>query len=96
MNYQTKRLVGILLAALLLLIVPFVAMKFTGEVKWKAFDFAVAGILLLGTGLICELVLRKVKGLVPRLVICATILFALFIIWAELAVGLIGMQFAGS
>lgn len=60
------------------------------------FDFVVAGGLLFGTGLVCELVLRKVKRFEYRIALVAMILFALFIVWAELAVGLIGTPLAGS
>jgi hypothetical protein len=71
-------------------------MQFTNEVAWALFDFIVAGVLLLGTGLLCELVIRKVKKTEHRIVVCAIILVALFLIWAELAVGIFGTPFAGS
>ena len=93
---HNRRLVGILLTVGLLLLIPLVAMQFTNEVNWSAFDFVVMGVLLLGTGLTCELVLRKVKSLKNRLIICAVILFAFFLVWAELAVGIFGTPFAGS
>ena len=80
----------------LLLLVPFVAMRFTGEVKWSGFDFVVAGVLLLGTGLLVELALRLVKENRYRLIAVGVILFLAFIAWAELAVGLIGTPLAGS
>jgi hypothetical protein len=54
------------------------------------------GILLLSTGLICELVLRKVKGVRNRIIFCAIVLFLFFLTWAELAVGIFGTPFAGS
>jgi hypothetical protein len=93
---QNKRLIGIVLAVAVLPLIPFLAMKFTGEVNWSLIDFITAGVLLLGTGLACEFVLRKVRKLPHRIAICAAILIMLFIIWAELAVGLIGTPFAGS
>jgi hypothetical protein len=93
---HNRRLVGILLTVGLLLLIPLVAMQFTNEVNWSAFDFVVMGVLLLGTGLTCELVLRKVKSLKNRLIICAVILIAFFLVWAELAVGIFGTPFAGS
>jgi ABC-type Fe3+-siderophore transport system permease subunit len=71
-------------------------MQFSQEVNWDLFDFIVAAILLYGTGLIIELVLRKVKDNQKRLIICAIILGALFLVWAELAVGVFGSPFAGS
>ena len=96
MNIQNKRLFGIVVGVGLLLLIPFLAMRFTGEVNWGPIDFITAGILLLGTGLACEFVLRKAKKIQHRIAICAGILLVLFIIWAELAVGLIGTPFAGS
>jgi hypothetical protein len=63
-------------------------MQFTNEVKWDILDFIVAGILLLGTGLACNFVLQKVKNTKCRIAICLAILASLFLIWAELAVGI--------
>lgn len=96
MMTENKRLIGIVLAVALLLLVPLLAMQFTDEVQWSTFDFVVAGVLLLGTGLLCELVLRKVKTTRYRIAICAGLLAALLLVWVELAVGLFGTPFAGS
>ena len=85
-----------MLTVAILLFVPFVAMRFTDEVKWAPLDFIIAGVLLLGTGLVCEFVMRKVKKIQYRIAICAVILAALLVVWAELAVGIIGTRFAGS
>lgn len=93
---QNKRLTGIVLTVVFLLLIPFVAMQFTDEVDWKLGDFVIMGILLLGTGLMCELTIRKVKNLDYRIGLIALILVALFLIWAELAVGIFGTPFAGS
>jgi hypothetical protein len=71
-------------------------MRFTSAVKWGPFDFIIAGILLFGTGLAIEFVLRKVKKLEYRLALCAAILIGLFLVWAELAVGIFGTPLAGS
>ena len=86
----------IIFSIVFLLLIPLVAMQFTDEVNWSPFDFLVMGILLLGTGLMTELVLRKVKKPAPRLVFCGFVLLAFFLIWAELAVGIFGTPFAGS
>jgi peptidoglycan/LPS O-acetylase OafA/YrhL len=93
---QNKRLAGIVLTVAILLLIPFIAMQFTNEVNWSVSDFMVAAVLLLGTGLLCELVMRKVKNIKTRLAICGVILLALLIIWIELAVGIFGSPFAGS
>ena len=91
-----KRLIGIVLAVAVLLLVPFTAMQFTEEVKWTLFDFVVAGVLLLGTALLCELIIRKVKSTRRRVIACVVILIMLLLVWAELAVGVFGTPFAGS
>jgi ABC-type Mn2+/Zn2+ transport system permease subunit len=96
MIIRDKRLFGIMLAVALLLLIPLIAMKFTNEVKWTMFDFVVAGVLLFGTGLICELAMRKVTKIGQRIAVCAGILLMLLLIWAELAVGLIGTPLAGN
>lgn len=93
---KNKRLIIILSAAVILLLIPLIAMRFTNEVDWKIQDFVIVGVLLLSTGLFCELVMRKVKSINYRITICGAILFAFFLIWAELAVGIIGTPFAGS
>lgn len=93
---QNKRLAGIIFTAGLLLLVPFVAMQFTNEVKWTPFDFIVAGFLLFGAGLLLELIMRKAKSAKSRIVLCAVLFVVFFLIWAELAVGIFGTPFAGS
>jgi hypothetical protein len=96
MTTPNKRLLGIILAVAFLLLIPFVAMRFTDEMKWGPFDFIIMGVLLLGTGLLCELALRLITKIEYRIAACAALLGALFLIWAELAVGIFGSPFAGS
>lgn len=93
---QNKRLISIVLAVAILLLVPLIAMQFTDEVAWTSFDFVVVAVLLLGTGLLCELVMRKQKNMINRIIIIAVILAGSFLVWAELAVGIFGTPFAGS
>jgi len=93
---KNKRLVAIALTVAILLLIPFVAMQFTSEVKWDLTDFITAGILLLGAGLLCELVIRKVKRSRFRIAMVAAVLLTLVLIWLELAVGIFGTPFAGS
>jgi hypothetical protein len=93
---QNRRFIGILLTVAFILLIPLTAMQFTSEVDWSLFDFVIMGGLLLGTGILCELVLRNVKSLKSRIILIAVLLVALFLIWAELAVGIFGTPFAGS
>lgn len=90
-----KRFHIILITIAILLLIPLIVMQFTNEVNWSVFDFVIAGILLFGAGLLCELALRKIKPFKYRIVILAGILLVLFIMWAELAVGLFGTPFGG-
>jgi len=69
---------------IILLLIPFIAMQFTDEVSWDIIDFIVMGALLLGTGLLCELIIRKVKH---KIVFCIIIILVFLMVWAELAVG---------
>lgn len=93
---KNKRLKIIVLVVALLLLIPLIAMRFTDEVDWTLSDFIAAAILLLGTGLLCELVLRKVTKVKLRFALCAALLVLLLLTWAELAVGVFGTPFAGS
>ncbi|HET7898700.1 MAG TPA: hypothetical protein VFL47_13545 [Flavisolibacter sp.] len=93
---KNKRLFAIFLSVAFLLLIPLVAMQFTNEVNWSAADFAVMGVLLLGTGLLCEWAMRKIKSSKNRILIIAVILIVFLLIWMELAVGIFGTPFAGS
>lgn len=90
---KNKRLIIMLGSIVLLLLIPLIAMQFTNEVDWGIFDFIIMGILLFATAVLCELVLRTVKKTGKRLIICGVTLLALFLIWAELAVGIFGSPF---
>lgn len=93
---KNKRLKIILAAEAILLFIPLIAMPFTEEVSWTIFDFVVMGVLLLITGLLGELTIRKVTGIKHRIVLLIILLATFLIIWAELAVGIFGTPFAGS
>ncbi len=92
---KAKRLLAILFATIILLLIPFIAMQFSDSVNWKAFDFILAGSLLLGTGLIYEFVIRKVTNSRYRVVLFVALLLVLAVVWAELAVGLFNTPFSG-
>jgi len=59
-------------------------------------DFLVMGVLLLSVGLIVEFILRKVTNKNNRILLIIGALLAFLLVWAELAVGIIGTPFAGS
>ena len=82
--------------AALLLVIPFIGMQFTKEINWSSFDFLVAGILLFGIAFCVDMVLKMEKKNAKRMFYIVLILLALFLIWAELAVGIFGSPVAGS
>ncbi|MEZ4945954.1 MAG: hypothetical protein R2804_10520 [Cyclobacteriaceae bacterium] len=88
MTLERKRFIGIGITVALILLIPFIAMQLTNEVNWSLMDFIVAGTLLLTTGLLCEWVIRIVKSVPYRILICVAILTILLLLWAELAVGI--------
>ena len=96
LTHQNKRLITILAVALSILSIPLIAMGFTNEVHWSIFDFLVVGILLIGTGLVLEFILRKIKTLRYRIILGIVLFVVLLMVWAELAVGIFGTPFAGS
>ena len=75
--------------------IPLIAMQLTDEVKWSLFDFIIMGSMLSITGLVGEVILKKVKKYKHRLILYITIVMIFFLIWAELAVGSFGTPFAG-
>lgn len=89
---QNKNLIFIVLATACILLIPLIAMQFTNEVAWKPGDFAVAAVLLIGTGFAFELVTRKAGSIAYRFATGIALTTVLILIWANLAVGLIGSE----
>lgn len=85
-----------LIAPLLILIIPLLAMQFTEEVQWEMNDFIIAGILLFFVSIIVKVVAEKVKTRKPKMITIVLIIIAFLLIWAELAVGVFGSPLAGS
>ncbi len=80
----------------ILLSLPFFAMQFTPEVHWTFSDFVIGGVLLFGTALVIDLLLRFLKSKRQRIIVIVATVLLLMIVWAELAVGLFGSPWAGS
>ena len=95
-NSSKQRLAIIFIVTVFILSIPLIAMQFTSEVNWDFKDFIAAGVLLLSAGLAIEIVIRNVKISTFRTVLFVIILLALFLIWAEMAVGIFGSPIAGS
>ena len=88
-------MIKILLTVGLLLMIPLIAMQLTNEVNWSLFDFMIMGAMLTITGLLGGEIFKRVKNSGYRLILTITIVLILFLLWAELAVGLFGTPFAG-
>jgi hypothetical protein len=82
--------IGIVLGVAFLLLLPLLAMQLTRDVTWGPADFAVAGLLLVGTGLLFELAVRKANNFAYRAAVGIALAATLLLIWINLAVGIIG------
>lgn len=75
-----------------LMLLPWVAMRFTREVVWTPTDFVAFGGLLTGVGLAFELAAWKANGLISLAAFGVAILGGFLTVWVSMAVGLIGDQ----
>ncbi|QLQ12563.1 MAG: hypothetical protein HZY74_03640 [Brevundimonas sp.] len=76
----------------LILLLPWVAMQFTHEVQWTAFDFIVAGIMLSSLVGAFELVVRLTGNWAYRAAVVVAAFAAFLMVWAQGAVGLVGSE----
>jgi hypothetical protein len=84
--------VRVVLAAAFILLLPLLAMQITDEVVWGLADFAVAGALLVGTGLTLELATRKARNSAYRSAVGVALAAAFILLWLMGAVGIIGVE----
>jgi len=89
---QSKNIIRVALATGILLLVPLVAMQITDDVVWGPVDFVTAGGLLFGTGLAFVLAAGRGGTLVFRAAVGVALGTALFLVWSNLAVGIIGNE----
>lgn len=85
---MTCSMLRIALVTAALLMVPAVAMQFTGEVNWGAGDFLIMGALLFGTGTAYALIARNTASRASRMAVGAGLAVAFLAVWAQLAVGI--------
>ncbi len=74
----------------LLLVIPALTMD------WSAFDVAILAALLGTLGIGVEVAMRFFHSRPARLAASAAVLILLLVVWAELAVGVLGTPFGGS
>jgi predicted membrane channel-forming protein YqfA (hemolysin III family) len=95
MNTETKFYQSISFLATitgLLLLVPLAAMQFTDEVIWTLSDFIFAGVMIFGSGLFYKFVTRQSKNILYKVAIGFGLLTGFFLIWVNLAVGIVGSE----
>lgn len=86
-----KNIIRLALVTVAVLLVPFIAMRFTSEVNWTLSDFIFAGVLIFGTGLLFELARMKAGNSNTYKYAAGLALLATFLlIWVNGAVGIIG------
>ena len=78
--------------AALLLLLPWVAMRFTDEVDWTAMDFATFGTMLLLACGAYELAARSHGDRMYRAGAALAVAGGFFLVWVNLAVGIIGSE----
>jgi hypothetical protein len=74
------------------LLIPLIAMQFSGEVNWSLSDFIVMGVMLSGTGLLYVLISRMSDRLAYRAAVGIAVVAGFLLIWINLAVGIIGSE----
>ncbi|HET8865568.1 MAG TPA: hypothetical protein VFM80_07705 [Gracilimonas sp.] len=80
------------IATAALLMIPLIAMQFSNDVVWTLSDFIFAGIMIFGTGFTYKLVTGKSGNVAYRVAVGFALFTGFFLIWSNLAVGLIGSE----
>lgn len=92
---RRQSIIRVLIVTAFILTVPLIAMQFTDEVNWGLGDFIIIGVLLFSTGIVYELKVKKIPTVTHRIIASGALLATLFLIWAELAVGLVEKLLTG-
>lgn len=79
-------------SAVALILTPLVAMQFTSEVNWDETDFIVAAIIFGIVGGLIELAVRISSNWYFRFGAMFAVLAGFMVVWANLAVGMIGNE----
>lgn len=79
-------------AAAFLLLLPLLAMQVTDEMDWDLADFIVFGAMLGGAGGAFELAARTTRDTAYRAAVGIALAAAFFLVWINLAVGIIGSE----
>jgi hypothetical protein len=91
-NKLSKYLSFVALATCVILLIPFTASHFSTEVVWTLSDYIIAGVMLSLTGSALAFVLSLEKGSYYKIAMGIVIFTSFLLIWANLAVGLVGHE----
>lgn len=91
-NTLPASLAKVAVITLIILLIPFTASLITDEMAWSMYDFLLAGVMLFGTGLAYVLISRQTNSLIYRVASGLALATALFLVWINLAVGVIGSE----
>ena len=80
---------------LLILLFPLIG-KIFFKLDWNGFDFFVMTLLILSFSVLINLTLYYLKSSKFKFLLVLILVTTFILIWAELAVGIIGTAFAGS
>ncbi|MFA9288455.1 MAG: hypothetical protein ACEQSA_01070 [Weeksellaceae bacterium] len=79
------------LITIALLMIPFVF-----QWPWGVIDFLLMGTLIFGIGSLVTYAATKVKNTKQRIVVIVGLLVLFFVLWAQMAVGLVGKMILGA
>jgi hypothetical protein len=82
----------VVMAAASLLLVPLAAELLTDEMAWSPADYVAAAVMLIGTALAYELIVRRAAHVAYRAGAALGLGGALLLLWINLAVGIIGSE----
>lgn len=91
-----KRIPYILGVVVIILLLPLIGMYFSDQVDWTLADFIVMGSLLFITGLVLTYIKFRTKSPRTRIILFILAIAIFILIWAELAVGIIGTPLGGN
>lgn len=94
MKALAQKMVFLAIGVDFLLLVPMVAMRFTDEVELSVADFGTEAVLLFCAGSAYVAITHSAPE--RLLLIAFTAIFVLAVVWAELALGVLGKLWAGS
>jgi hypothetical protein len=75
-----------------LLLLPLLATRITDGVAWGLADFVLGGALVFGAGILCELAVWMSANRAYRAAVGVAVATAFVLVWANLAVGIIGSE----